>query len=89
MRKGIIKYILRKTIHDGYGGNYAKTQIVYSKCKVKELQKKDWYIIKKNIPIFTYLSDCWSKFNTNQKISVIGIIIASIVAIVVDNTGCD
>jgi hypothetical protein len=83
-----MKYIIRKDTPDGFGGNNSETKTI-KKSKYKLYKNDGWYVLKKKIFIITQFSDWWRSLNTNQKISIIGIIIASITALIIDNTGCN
>lgn len=73
----MIKYTLGKTVVNKYGGHYTELKTTRNKKKVKELLKQDWFIIKKDILIITYLSDSWRGLSTTNKISIIAMILAT------------
>jgi len=83
----MIKYQIRLDKPDGFGGSTSETKKI-KKSKLKLYKNQGWYIVSKEYFIITHSSVWWRSLNTNQRISIIGIIVASITAIIIDNTGC-
>ena len=70
----MIKYIVVKYNSDGFGGVTSETKTV-SKSVLQKYLNNEWVILEEIIPIITPLSKWWNKFTTNQKISIIAIIL--------------
>lgn len=83
----MIKYVIQIDESDEFGGLNTSIKKI-KKSKFKLYEKKGWRLVRKEYFIITYFSDWWRSLNTNHKISIIGIIVASIVAIIIDNSGC-
>ena len=73
----MIKYTLGKTVVNKYGGHYTKLKTTRNKRKVNKLLKQEWFIIKKDVIVITYLFDYWRGLSTTNKISIIAMILAT------------
>lgn len=76
----MIKYIIKKNISDGYGGNLSEIKTV-NKSELKTNLNNGWFIHKKLIPLITPFLDWWKPISLTNKIAIFGILIPTIIAV--------
>ena len=66
-------------------GNFIMAGYDFKTIKKSDLKRHlsdDWVLVRKKYFIITYLSDLWSSLNTDQKITIIGISIGALIAVI-------
>ena len=53
-----------------------------NKNEIEKLKNEGWILHRKKYFIFTYFLDLWLSLNTDQKISIIAILTASVIGII-------
>ena len=81
----MIRYEIKKYTPSEYG--VLKDKKFVKKSNLKEYLNNDWILIRKKYFIITHFLDWWRSLNTDQKISIIGITIGSIITIVLSIIG--
>ena len=81
----LINYEIQRPVKNDPSSNFVfvgfyETREV-GKKEFLELKEQNWFLKRKKYFLVTQLSDTWQKFSTNQKVSIVGIGITSIIGL--------